>query len=266
MSAKFRGRPRRHGAGSTRLFSIGLALLMGALAGGSGCAGRLARSAAQGPRAAAVNCSEAAGLVVVPLPLPNARRRARLTLEYVRERYEPGAGSRRGRRFEPSMIVLHWTELPDLAALWAAFSPAELPASRPELARAGRVNVASQFVVDRDGAVYRLLPETAIARHVIGLNRAAIGIENVGGSSAPLTECQVRADAKLVAELVARHPTVRYLIGHHEYGRFRGTPLWEERDPNYFTLKVDPGEEFMAAVRAKIAPLHLAEDFVAGPP
>ncbi|HEV7668859.1 MAG TPA: peptidoglycan recognition family protein [Thermoanaerobaculia bacterium] len=238
-------------------------LLIGLLGVGSGCAGRLARSAAAGAKAAEIDCAEGAGLAVVPLPLPHGWRRSRLTIEYVRERYGREAA---GLRFVPRMIVLHWTELPDLPALWNAFRTAKIPSSRPELRRAGRVNVASQFAVDRNGAIYRLLPETMIARHVIGLNRAAIGIENVGGSTAPLTECQVRADAKLVADLVARYPTIRYLIGHHEYGRFRGTPLWEEQDPTYFTTKVDPGDEFMAAVRARIAPLALAAEYVPGAP
>ncbi len=239
---------------------VGLAVLLGS---GWACAGRFARSVRAGRRAAGIDCAEGAGLAVVPLSLPQGRRRSRLTLEYVRERYDRQAVS---LRFVPRMIVLHWTELPDLSALWRAFRTARIPPSRPELLRAGRVNVASQFVVDRDGAIYRLLPETAIARHVIGLNRAAIGIENVGGSDAPLTECQVRADAKLVADLAARYPTIHYLIGHHEYGRFRGTPLWEERDPTYFTNKIDPGDEFMAAVRARIVPLRLASEYAPGSP
>ena len=49
--------------------------------------------------------------------------------------------------------------------------------------------------MDRDGAVYRLMPETWMARHTIGLNRVAIGIENVGGPRWPLTPEQLRADA-----------------------------------------------------------------------
>lgn len=242
---------------------VWLGPVLAGLLGGWACVGSLARSVPAGRRAAAVDCAEGAGLAVVPLPLPHAGRRSRLMLEYVRKRYEPAAAD---SRFVPRMIVLHWTELPDLAALWNAFRPAKIPPSRPELLPAGRVNVASHYVVDRDGAIYRLLPETSIARHTIGLNRAAIGIENVGGSGAPLTECQVRANAKLVEDLAARYPTIRYLIGHQEYGRFRGTPLWEERDPAYFTTKVDPGDSFMAAVRERIAPLRLASEFVPDTP
>ncbi|MEP7011350.1 MAG: peptidoglycan recognition family protein [Acidobacteriota bacterium] len=255
--------PRLAAGRKRALFRILPAALAGLLGSGLACSGNLARSAPAGRRAAAVNCAEGAGLAVVPLPLPHGWRRSRLTRDYVRGRYDAQATS---LRFVPRMIVLHWTELPDLAALWNAFRPATIPPSRPELLSAGRVNVASQFVVDRDGAIYRLLPETAIARHTIGLNRAAIGIENVGGSEAPLTECQVRADAKLVTDLAARHPTIRYLIGHHEYGRFRGTPLWEERDPTYFTSKVDPGDEFMSAVRARVAPLRLGAEYATVPP
>ncbi len=234
-------------------------LLIGLLGLGWACAGRLARSAPAAAKAALANCADGGAVAVVPLPLPQGRRRSRLMLDYVRDRYDAKAVS---LDFVPRMIVLHWTELPTFRALWEAFSGARIPRWRPELLRAGRVNVASHFGVDRDGAIYRFLPETAVARHVIGLNRVAIGIENVGGSDAPLTDCQVRADAKLIADLVARYPTLRYLIGHHEYGRFRGTPLWEERDPNYFTTKVDPGDEFMRAVRVRIAPLDLREEYV----
>ncbi len=238
------------------------ALLLALAAGSWGCAAdRLARSRAEGERSAVANCGADLKPAVVPLPLPGAWRRSRLMLDYVRRRYDSQA---RDGRFVPRMIVLHWTELPTLAALWDAFRSATIPASRPELIRAGRVNVASQFAVDRDGAIYRLLPETAAARHTIGLNRAAIGIENVGGSTAPLTECQVRADVKLIFDLVRRYPTIRYLIGHHEYGRFRGTPLWEDRDPDYFTSKVDPGDAFMASVRERVEGLHLASEYAAG--
>ncbi len=43
---------------------------------------------------------------------------------------------------------------------------------------------------------------------------------------------------------------MQYLIGHYEYGAFRGSPLWEERDRSYFTIKIDPGPAFMKALRA----------------
>ena len=116
-----------------------------------------------------------------------------------------------------------------------------------------------QFLVDRDGNIYRLMPETWMARHVIGLNYNSIGVENVGGAGgAPdLTPAQVEADIRLVRYLVQKYPTIRYLIGHHEYRVFEGHPLWLERDPGYRTPKSDPGPAFMAAVRAGVADLGL---------
>jgi len=154
-------------------------------------------------------------------------------------------------------VVVHWTAIPTLRATWDAFAPETLDGGRPDIAQAGRVNVSSQFLVDRDGTIYQLLPETVIARHVIGLNRAAIGIENVGGPEAPLTDAQLRANAALVTHLAKKYPTIRYLIGHLEYTAWEGSTLWEERDPGYRTEKTDPGVDFLARLRARLVPLGL---------
>lgn len=179
--------------------------------------------------------------------LPFGPRRAALTLEYIRLHYDPAAGS---IRIVPRMIVIHATETPSLDATLQLFRPEELPPARSDIARGGAVNVSSHYLVDRDGTIYRLVPDTIMARHVIGLNRIAIGIENVGGGAyGALTPRQLSADRWLVHELTARYPTIQYLIGHCEYGRFRHTPLWQERDPTYLTPKTDPGAEFMTQLR-----------------
>ena len=70
---------------------------------------------------------------------------------------------------------------------WKTFDRETLGPDRPELGKADEVNVSAHFLVDRDGTIYRLMPETRLARHVIGLNWCAIGIENVGGPESPLT-------------------------------------------------------------------------------
>jgi N-acetylmuramoyl-L-alanine amidase len=192
---------------------------------------------------------------IVDRPIPFGRKRQALTLDYIRSHYDPAASS---ITIEPRMVVIHWTASPDALATLAAFRPATLPPSREEIRRGGKLNVSSHFLVDRDGTIYRLMPETWMARHVIGLNRLALGIENAGGPDHPLTAAQLRANAALVRHLVAKHPRVEYLIGHHEYGSFHGTPLWQERDPSYFTQKQDPGAEFMQRLRAELADLGLA--------
>ncbi len=162
---------------------------------------------------------------------------------------------------EPTMIVLHWTGVASLEASWKTFDRETLSADRGDIAKGGDVNVSAHFLVARDGAILRLMPETRMARHVIGLNHAAIGIENVGGAGdkADLTAAQVRADAWLVRELKDRHPGIRTLIGHLESSRFKGKGPWKELLPDYKTVKQDPGERFMAAVRAAVADLGLEE-------
>ncbi len=163
----------------------------------------------------------------------------------------------------PRVIVLHWTAIDDFDQSFAAFDPEGLGGSRPALAAAGEVNVSIQFLVDRDGTVFRLMPEAWMARHCIGLNYSAIGVENVGGGDGidNLTDDQIAANIQLVRYLAAKYPTIKYLIGHMEYRKFEDHPLWLELDDGYRTEKTDPGDRFMTAVRDAVADLGLE-----GPP
>lgn len=188
--------------------------------------------------------------------LPWDDRRTELTKEYRRVHCgeaDPGIA------IEPRVIVLHWTGGGTIDSTWNTFAPSDI-AGRADLLAASALNVSAHFVVGRDGAIVRLLPDDRFARHVIGLNHVAIGIENVGGREAPLTEAQVEADAALVRYLAGLHQ-IEYLIGHLEYREMEGTPLFCEKDPSYRNRKPDPGADFMAAVRARVADLGLA-----GPP
>ena len=172
--------------------------------------------------------------------------RTRLTLAYIRQHYDPQATS---IRIKPVMVVIHWTASPTLAAALAELTPDTLT-GRVDIRSGGALNVGAHYLVDRDGTIYRLINDTLLARHVIGLNRSAIGIENVGSND--LTAAQLRADARLVASLNGEY-ALEYLIGHFEYGRFKGSALWEEKQAGYFTRKTDPGAAFMAALRANLA-------------
>ena len=169
-----------------------------------------------------------------------------LTQEYLETRYNL---KRDSITIIPKMIVLHHTVLPTYDETHAAFYPATLPGWRPDLQNVSGLNVSSQFVVDRDGTIYRLMPENYMARHVIGLNHCAIGIENVGGTpDLPLTKAQEKANIKLVKYLAKKYP-ISYLIGHSEYTQFEGHELWLEVDDGYRTEKDDPSEEFLNVVR-----------------
>ena len=214
-------------------------------------------------RAPSTPAAGAADPGIVDHPISFSETRQALTRAYIREHYGIDAED---IAITPRVIVLHWTAIDDLEGSFRAFDPETLGGSRPDLEGAGNVNVSIQFLVGKDGTIYRLMPETWMARHVIGLNYESIGVENVGTGSADgrgstLTGDQVEANIALVRYLVGKYPTIEYLIGHHEYRAFEGHPLWRELDDDYRTHKVDPGGAFMAAVRAGVADLGLR-----GPP
>lgn len=192
---------------------------------------------------------------IIDWPIPWTAERQRLMLEYRRAHSDPAAAD---LTITPTIVVLHYTAGPSAKGTHRYFSNLEIEPARAQLRAAGRVNVSAHFLVDRDGTIYRLVPETTMARHCIGLNHNAIGVENVGdGDRHPLTDAQVEADAALIRHLAARYP-IRRVIGHHEARLLDGTPEFVELDPAFRNRKPDPGPAFMAKVRARIADLGLA--------
>ncbi|HUR37026.1 MAG TPA: peptidoglycan recognition family protein [Terriglobales bacterium] len=201
-------------------------------------------------------------LPIIDRPIVFDQERKDLTLAYRRQHQDPKATD---IIIAPKMIILHHTAINTFDATWKYFNNVRAEAARTQLASAGDVNVSAHFVVDRDGTIYRLMPETWMARHSIGLNHVAIGIENVGdGDKFPLTDAQVEANIALVRYLKGKYPAIEYLIGHHEYRKMEkmeGTPLFLELDPKYRNQKPDPGPAFMEKVRERVKDLELK-----GPP
>ena len=186
---------------------------------------------------------------IIDKPIIFDDEREKLTLDYLNSHYEIIQDS---PTIKPQMVVVHWTAIPTLKKSFDAFNPSVLPNWRPDIKGGGALNVSAQFLVDRDGTVYLLLPETTMARHVIGLNHCAIGIENVGGTDkTPLTKAQFNANIKLIKYLKKKYPEIEYVIGHLEYTNFENHPLWLEKDPNYRTKKTDPGIDFINNIRQK---------------
>ncbi|MEN8186914.1 MAG: peptidoglycan recognition family protein [Bacteroidota bacterium] len=193
------------------------------------------------------SCSSS--ISIVDKPVVYDAEREQYSIDYMNDRYGLNKDT---ATIDPKMIVLHWTSIPTLQKSFEAFNPAKLPNWRPDIKSAGPLNVAAQFLVDRDGTIYRLMPEDKMARHVIGLNHIAIGVENVGGTvETPLTDEQLKANVKLVKYLKGKFPEIEYLIGHLEYTNFEEHELWLEKDPKYRTTKIDPGESFINNARKK---------------
>lgn len=194
----------------------------------------------------AFSCSDSQ--IIKKTPIQFDKKRIALTRDYQLTHYGIDSES---IEIEPRMIVLHWACIPTFKATFRTFNPPTFPPnSMRQKDLPGDLNVSSHFVVDRDGGIYQLMPETWMARHVIGLNHYAIGIENVGGIDGKddMTDAQTKANAFLVCYLKKKYPKIKYVIGHNDYLNFKKTPLWLERDPNYQTSKTDPGPHFLNKV------------------
>jgi N-acetyl-anhydromuramyl-L-alanine amidase AmpD len=184
---------------------------------------------------------------ILDKPIIFNEERNELTLQYLQERY---GLDQQTPSIDPRMIVLHWTAIPTFEGSFDAFLHPKLSNWRPDIKNASSLNVSSHFLVDQDGIIYRLMSETKMGRHVIGLNHCAIGVENVGGTAdTPLTEAQLKSNIRLVRYL-ARKYDIDYVIGHHEYTLFEDHEFWLEKDDGYRTKKTDPGEEFMKKIRS----------------
>jgi len=187
--------------------------------------------------------------LAIQRPIFNTERLL-LTVNYARQHY----GEATAVLTNPQMIVVHFVTIPTLQKSLDFFRPARIDHQiRSDIAGGGEVNVSAHYLVDRDGTLYQLAGEDDLCRHIIGFNHTAIGIENVAVDADDLTTAQLEANAALISRIVQRQPSIRYLLGHHEY-RDRSLPhyqLYREVDPTYrFTNKVDPGPLFMTRLRA----------------
>ncbi len=119
-----------------------------------------------------------------------------------------------------ALVVIHCTELPDLAEARVAGERVLYPS--------GTGN-SGHFYIDRDGQVHVWVPVERVAHHVRGHNARSVGIELVNrgrypdwlasGSQQmdePYTTEQISALRTLLRELRARLPNLREIAGHED--------------------------------------------------
>lgn len=199
-------------------------------------------------------------ILIIDTPITFKQTRTDLTKSYIKEHYDLNVSH---INIDPKMIVLHWTEDANVTRCFEIFNPELLTQHSQMVKQAGQLNVSAHFLIDKKGHIFRLMPESKMARHIIGLNYHAIGIENVGGviedgqAQADLTPAQARANIELIAHLKKKFPKIEYLIGHYEYQKFEDHPLWMEKDKSYRTAKDDPNPEFVDDVYAAVKDLGL---------
>lgn len=186
--------------------------------------------------------------IILDKPIIFDDTRIKLSLMYMKDRY----GLQKDfPEIDPKIVVIHWTGFPDLEASHNIMNDPTLSESRTDIKKAGILNVSAHYLVARNGEIYRMLPDTVFARHVIGLNYNAIGIENVGSKEHPLTDAQLKANVQLIKKLKNKYD-IQFVIGHYEYKNFIGHPLWMEKDASYLTEKTDPGVDFMKRIRKQL--------------
>jgi len=196
-------------------------------------------------------------ITIITKPIDFGTKRVQMTKDYIRNHYGIDVKT---INIEPKIILIHWTGEWDLQKSFNRLKQEKLFKDRTDIAKASKLNVSSHYMVDRDGSIYKLMPDNQMARHVIGLNYSAIGIENVGGladKAEDLTKAQLKANIALIKYLKAKYPKIDYVIGHFEYRKMEKTPLWLEVDKGYRTFKKDPGKKFMFNIRKGIKQLKL---------
>ncbi len=188
---------------------------------------------------------------IVQRPIPfNSKRRSE-TASYSQRHY----GLATWRLQHPHVIVEHYTASTSFSSAWSTFA-----ADVPDTELHELPGICAQFVIDRDGTIYQLVPLTTICRHTVGLNWTAIGIEHVGTSDSSVLRNPRQLASSLALTLWLMHRygiTLPNVIGHSEslasrYHRERYAP-WRCQ------THADWSHNDMRVYRARLAGLARSE-------
>ena len=145
------------------------------------------------------------------------------------------------------LVVIHCTELPDLT-MARRFG-------EEVLYEGSRTGNCGHYYIDRDGSLHQYVAVDRVAHHVRGYNPRAIGIELVNRGRYPdwlaashqamderYTDAQIEALSKLLDELQAQLPSLRFIAGHEDLDT---TEVAATDDPDVkVRRKRDPGPMF----------------------
>ncbi|PJE69375.1 hypothetical protein COU96_00085, partial [Candidatus Shapirobacteria bacterium CG10_big_fil_rev_8_21_14_0_10_38_14] len=126
-----------------------------------------------------------ASMKINKLPITINKKRKDLTLDYIRNHYDPRAKS---IQIMPKIIIIHWAggRSKNIKTLFEIINPVKISANR-SIAKNNPLNISAHFGIGRQGDIHQFMPETMMARHAAGLNNSSIGIENIGNDDRPLT-------------------------------------------------------------------------------
>jgi N-acetylmuramoyl-L-alanine amidase len=144
------------------------------------------------------------------------------------------------------LVVIHCTELPDLAAARAT--------GEQVLYDSGTGN-SGHYYIDRDGSMHQYVRIERIAHHVRGYNSRSVGIELVNAGRYPdwlaagsqkmeeaYTDAQVVALIALLRSLQRELPSLKFIAGHEELDTTE-VPASDDEEV-LVRRKLDPGPQF----------------------
>jgi N-acetylmuramoyl-L-alanine amidase len=149
-------------------------------------------------------------------------------------------------RSQIDLVVIHCTELPDLA---------DARKAGERILYASGTGNSGHYYIDRDGSVHVYVRPERIAHHVRGYNPRAVGIELINTGrypdwldsrkqkmEEPYTEAQIVAVIGLLQSLQKELPSLKYIAGHEELDT---TLEASSNDPGtHVHRKLDPGPLF----------------------
>jgi N-acetylmuramoyl-L-alanine amidase len=145
-------------------------------------------------------------------PIPFGAKRKAETVAYTRRHYGSFL-TPTWRLTHPRVIVIHYTEA-SYSSTFNTFA-SDVPDSELHELPA----TSAHFVIDSDGTIHQLVALGTMARHTVGLNWTAFGIEHVGFSDAQVLgdRRQITASLHLVHWLRCRYGIdIKNVIGHNE--------------------------------------------------
>ncbi len=118
---------------------------------------------------------------------------------------DAGARGRGAKRAQVTEIIVHATGGPFCKSGQVVFSP---PGTAESIKKFFEANgtVSIHYIVGRDGAVLKSVPEDEVAIHAVNHNDKAVGIEliNAGDGREPFPDVQVQALTKLIQDIQQR--------------------------------------------------------------
>lgn len=152
----------------------------------------------------------------------------------------------------PRLIIMHMTANESLEKSLLLYYSPFLKKNKNILKNdGGNLNLSVHFLIDKDGTIYNLMPETYMSRSALGINHLSIAISNVGFSP---TNKQVKSSVRLIKYLLKKYKTIKGLLAHTELKELQEseTSFFIEKKQKNFETKYC-GLEITRLIREKLS-------------